>query len=854
MRCSKCGFENPVGMRFCGHCIELLALVCPRCRFHNPPGFKFCGQCAAALSVETGAPTSRTSAAKPFEAVRVAEEEVSETIDGGVRPAWLRSPYFLPLALLALTMAMFAGPLLWPGDQILSSRGTDLATQFVYWRPFAFEHLRAGHLALWDPHVFGGLPFLGDFQSAVLYPPNWIYLVLPLAKAINLEIALHVFLFGLFISIWARRYKLHPLAVLFASAVSMFGGAFFFHIYAGHLATVDAMAWTPLIYCTVDELADDLNPKWLLVGIFAVAMQLLAGFPQSCFNTFVACALYGGMRLVDSPRRFATVTALACVGIGAAAICTVQLWTGFEAASEGTRQGGAPFQFAAMFSFPPENLVTLVVPGFFGDMLKSPYWARCYLWEVNPFFGIAGLTMAIFGAVVEFRKRVVWIVMPALLFVLALGSHTPLFALLYNYVPGFDHFRAHAKFIFQAVPFLALLAAVGAGNLLRSSRGTRAAAAAILVVAIVVGTVGVGLYFGTQPSGWNDLITWVWAGGDSYFPHGKELDPGFIANARTFAGSRCLISAAIMLALAAIVWLRRFSIKAAYALIILGIAEVFVFAHSTIVTFKLADTDPIAIREFLGSHRGDYRILAHLAEGTVGIGADDIWGYNPMVLRRYAELLTFSQHTNPNTASEYLTISNPGTPLLRLVRLRYVFRISNGHLTVAELGGALPHLLLVNDWKRLADRDTIFNALTQPPFEADKTVILETDPTPAPVAGGQPGAVELLDAAADSLTISASVEKPTLLLITDSYSRYFRAVSLPTSSQSRYDVLPADYALMAIPLAAGKHLLRLEYAPPGYLIGRWISMVALAAYILAVGAYLGPERLIRRIYKVFGRR
>jgi hypothetical protein len=836
MRCSKCGFENPAGMRFCGQCAEPLALVCPRCQFNNPAGFKFCGQCTAALSVDTEASKGRPYAP-----------------DDGALPAWLRSPFFLPLGLLALTISMFAGPLLWPGDQILSSQGTDLASQFVYWRQFGFDHLRAGHLALWDPHVFSGLPFLGDFQSALLYPPNWIYLVLPLAKAINLEIALHVFLFGLFMSIWARRYELHPLAVLFASVVSMFGGSFFLHIYAGHLPTVDAMAWTPLIYCTVDELVDDLNPKWILVGIFAVAMQLLAGFPQTCFNTLVACALYGAMRLVDSPRRMATVTALACVGIGAAAICTVQLWTGFEAASEGTRQGGVPFYFAAMFSFPPENLVTLVVPGFFGDMVKFPYWAGCYLWEVNPFFGIAGLTMAIFGAVVEFRKRAIWIVMAALLFVLGLGSHTPLFALLYDYVPGFDHFRAHAKFIFQAVPFLALLTAVGANHLLRSSRGTQAAAAAIFVVAIVVGAVGTCLYFGTEPSGWNDLINWVWATGESYFPHGKELAPGFITNARIFAGSRCLAGAAIILALATLVWLRRFNISAAYALIILGIAEVFVFAHSTLVTFKLADTDPIAIREFLGSHPGDYRILAPLAEGAIGIGADDIWGYNPMVLRRYAELLTFSQEGNPNTASEYLTISNLNTPLLRLVRLRYVFRAGNGRLTVAELGRALPHLSLMNDWKRFAARDAIFTALIQPSFEPDKTVILETDPTPAPIAGGQPGAVELLDAGADSLTISASVEKPTLLLITDSYSRYFRAVALPASSQSRYDVLPADYALMAIPLAAGKHLLRLEYAPSGYLIGRWISLAALAAYLLAVGAYLGRDRLLRRINQVFWR-
>src|SRR6201993_2921029 len=49
MRCAKCGFDNPEGMKFCGQCTTGLALICPKCRFDNPPGFKFCGQCAAPL-------------------------------------------------------------------------------------------------------------------------------------------------------------------------------------------------------------------------------------------------------------------------------------------------------------------------------------------------------------------------------------------------------------------------------------------------------------------------------------------------------------------------------------------------------------------------------------------------------------------------------------------------------------------------------------------------------------------------------------------------------------------------------------------------------------------------------------
>ena len=53
MRCSKCGFDNPRGMKFCGQCTTPLALICPNCHSENPPGFKFCGQCTTALGTDS---------------------------------------------------------------------------------------------------------------------------------------------------------------------------------------------------------------------------------------------------------------------------------------------------------------------------------------------------------------------------------------------------------------------------------------------------------------------------------------------------------------------------------------------------------------------------------------------------------------------------------------------------------------------------------------------------------------------------------------------------------------------------------------------------------------------------------
>ena len=69
MRCSKCGFDNPGGMKFCGQCTTPLALVCPNCRFENPPGFKFCGQCTTAL----GSDSAKLRSSNPPTSIREAD-------------------------------------------------------------------------------------------------------------------------------------------------------------------------------------------------------------------------------------------------------------------------------------------------------------------------------------------------------------------------------------------------------------------------------------------------------------------------------------------------------------------------------------------------------------------------------------------------------------------------------------------------------------------------------------------------------------------------------------------------------------------------------------------------------------
>ena len=116
--------------------------------------------------------------------------------------------------------------------------------------------MKSGHLALWNPHCFCGAPFFGNFQSALLYPLNFLYLLLPLSAAINSTIALHVFLGGVFTFYWARRRGLHSLACLLAGMMFMLCGPHFLQIQAGHLPNLCTLIWAPLFvprHRTVDR-------------------------------------------------------------------------------------------------------------------------------------------------------------------------------------------------------------------------------------------------------------------------------------------------------------------------------------------------------------------------------------------------------------------------------------------------------------------------------------------------------------------------------------------------------------------------------------------------------------------------
>src|SRR2546430_5707710 len=66
---------------------------------------------------------------------------------------------------------------------------------------------RLGHVPLWEPELFGGMPYIGAGHGDIFYPTSFLRLVLPVATVVNLNFVLHYILAGLFTYLLLRRAR-----------------------------------------------------------------------------------------------------------------------------------------------------------------------------------------------------------------------------------------------------------------------------------------------------------------------------------------------------------------------------------------------------------------------------------------------------------------------------------------------------------------------------------------------------------------------------------------------------------------------------------------------------------------------
>jgi hypothetical protein len=761
--------------------------------------------------------------------------------------------------LAGMLILVFGDLMVSSGDLVISQKGNDIYLGALLGREFTFEQLRQGNFMLWCPLSLCGFPAFGGFQSGLIYPPNFIYLIMPTVQAINWQFIIHTLMGGLFMYLWIARQGLHRYSCLAGAIMFAFCAPFYLRLFAGHLTPHCTISWIPLVFLAIDGIIAAPSLGWFLIGSSAVSMGLLGGYPQIWFYTGITALIYCAVKCFEAPKLRNTLLCLSGINIMALGLICVQWSSGFAMSQECVRSGGVPFEFAASFSLPFENWITLLRPGLMGDMQSFPYWGRWYLWEMCLYFGTAGLFFALVGLKHSHRRQVLLAVgLVIMTGILAMGAHTPLFRLLYNYVPGFNMFRSNSKFIILTVLFLIYLSAHGIDRLSRAPKVRKelwigsGICCSILIIAWVLTYWNVGNMIGA-------FMRIPDLSGESYYPPNGFAIPYVVNMAAQFASREILMSVGVMSILTLLLFTawkslsyKRWLIP---ALILLICIELLMFAWQGRATFHSETIRQKELQKFLQPRIGESRIFSKDgANDALAIRIPDLWGYgSDAVNRRYAEFLAFTQGNNPDKVTGYQSFSKMH-PRFDMLRCKFVISLKNGQKEIIEIPNPMPRFLLLSDWRIVTKRDAIFTELSNPSFDPWKTVLLERAPADEWLRATSSNRslpenmkqIRVLRESTDWQEVEVNLSHPSLLLQTDLYTPNWRVRALPGSVQSSYELLSGNYILRVIPLQAGRHFLRIEYLPKAFIYGKWISLFSLLVFACAFGWWLMRRYRIRQ--------
>ncbi len=393
----------------------------------------------------------------------------------------------LGFGLLVLGMALFHGGAVW-GSVVFC--GGDIVNQDY---PLRAYWLREGFTTGWYASSFSGYPFFANTQAGVLYPPNWLYwLGLPIERATTWLVLAHTMFGGWgFYRLARRRFDRLPAAI--GAFVWMFGGFQILRLVNGVLIFTYSLSWVPWIWRFADECGPE-NRRATAALALCGAMQFLAGAPQLVHIAWGGLGIWLILRLVffegDWRSRLKIAGHFMAAGLLMTIVVFPQLYASKQFASLGANRGAdESWEYLTDGSLEPRMLMTDLLPGFF-ETGNNEYlhWGAVEtgFYESNIYPGIVGLLLAGFAAIVLLagwrkggpeggglsREDRRWVVGLLTLFVVGLlvglGKNTPLYKLLYEFIPGFKLFRVPSRWQLWTFLTIAYGAAWGAQLLVRA--------------------------------------------------------------------------------------------------------------------------------------------------------------------------------------------------------------------------------------------------------------------------------------------------------------------------------------------------------------------------------------------------
>ena len=783
------------------------------------------------------------------------------------RPTLVASGVFsLWIAILSLPM--------WSGGFL----GTPFSDQYKAgygFRAWAAEQwTTTGRVPLWNPEIFGGMPFVAGMHGDIFYPTAWLRLVLPIDVAMNLGFAVHYVLAGLFAYLLLRRLQISWTGSVVGGISYQLTGVVASYVNPGHDGKLFVTALFPLALLGLVMALRDKKVEGYALLALAVGLGFLSPHPQLLYYMLVAAGVFAlyltfGEETDEAmkPRLLRLAGSLGAIfvgfGIGTIQMLPFYYYIPFSPRSESI--GG--WQHATSYAIPWEHVPEFFLSRFAGEgtMNGTTYWGGNGVKFHSEYLGLPVIALAVLGlAGVGHRRLKLWLGGIATLFLLvALGAATPFYRVWYEIMPFMKQVRSAGMALYIVAFVLATFAALGADRLL-GGEGKRHVKIWLGTAAVITLLAVLGAFGGLAES----LATFV----------ETRIQAPRVQNAMT-AGSTirvgALTSAVALAALGGIGWLlskKLVEARIAGLLIMAVVGTDLWWNARTFWNYSDAPDGLFAgdeITAFLKEQDVPYRTLnlqvypALNAQGSVlmAYGIPELLGHHGN------ELHAFDQLMGGRDIWRNLPFFGQGDlELLDLYAARYIIAPANrgldsipgfrrilpnvpaasgiaANLFEREVG--TPYARIVAAAVKLPEEQVV-PTVVDPRFPVDLLVVLDSaaavEPPPlTAIPDSVEATVQITEWKPGQMRLEISPPSPQDAYVVVSENWYFDWRATVDGRPAK--TLRGNGALITVPVPAGAQTIDLNFESDAYRTGKTIMLASLV--LVAVG-FIGPVAVRRR--------
>jgi len=767
-----------------------------------------------------------------------------------------KRPHLVAAGLLTLWIAILALPML--AGKWLASPWSDQYSAGYAFRAWGAEWWhRLGHVPLWNPEIFGGLPFVAAQHGDIFYPTSFLRLVLPTVTVMNLGFVIHYILAGLFTYWLLRLLKVSWTGSVVGGVAYQLSGFIASYPSPGHDGKLFVSTLLPLALIGLVFALRDRKPGGYAILALAVGLALLSPHYQMTYYMLIATGLFAlyltleeahGAKAGERALRLALALGAVLVGFG---IAMIQILPFYHYLPYSPRaEGYYGFAGSTSYAIPWEHVPEFFLKNFVGS--RETYWGSNPLKLHSQYLGLPVIALAVLGAAGQGRRRLIaWLGGIGVLFLLVgLGAHTPFYRVWWAVMPYVKQTRAPDMAFFVVALVTALLAALGAERL-EAKEGSKHVVP-WLVAGGVVALLGAAGVFGAMAAS---------LAGSQGVSAAQLAASGITIGAVTSGLALALVAALALL-------LQRGRLAAPVFSIALTVgvgADLWFNAHHFWVYSnahkELYRPDPVTER--LKAAALPYRALdlgVYPANGASLMAFDipQLLGHHGNELHYFDELWGGkNQYTN----LRYLQLWD-------LFAVRYAVvpagarnadsipgykRVLDSVPTAAGVPANLFERTTPAPYARVvpgaikADSDAIIPTLVDPRMDHSRLVLFTKDqpvtpeplkalPEPSParasVTAWEPGRM--------SVALEPAPTAPGYLVVAENWYRDWQA----TVDGRAAPVLRGDFTLITVPVPAGARAVELAFRSRDYETGKAISLASLA--LLVVVAAVSPLVLRRR--------